>query len=77
MTTRPMFKTSIYLVAMLAGSLALLAAGGGDAQAGSGMHAFHRYPPPIARLPSGLFKQNTPCIKVLHIFGCGPITPPR
>jgi hypothetical protein len=77
MTIRSTFKTSIYLAAMLAGSWALLAAAGGDAQAGSSSRGFHRYPSPIARIPTGPFKQNTPCIKVLHFLGCGPITPPR
>ena len=77
MTIRSTFKTSITLAAMLAGSLALLAADGGNAQAGSSLRSFHHYPPPTARLPTGLIKPYTPCIKVLKIFGCGPITPPR
>jgi len=77
MTIRSTFKTSIYLTSMLAGSLALLAAAGGNAQAGSSWRSFHRYPPPIARIPTGPFKPYTPCVKVLKIFGCGPITPPR
>ena len=75
MTTRSTFRTSIYLAAMVAGSVVLLATGGG-AQAGSVFRGFHHYPSPIARIPTGPYKPYTPCFNFLHMR-CGPITPPR
>jgi hypothetical protein len=58
MTIRSVFNTST-LAAVFAGSLTLLAAGGG-AHAGSGFRGFHHYQPPIARIPTGPYKPITP-----------------
>jgi len=68
MTIRSMFKTSIYLAAMLAGSLVLLAAGSA-AQAGSGFHGFHHYQPPVARIPTGPNTWRPPACHLVGLNG--------
>ena len=69
MTFRSTFKISTYLAAMLAASIALLATGGGGAQARSGLRA-------VARIPTGPYKPYTPCFIKILAMRCGYNTGP-